>query len=252
MGFESSFIGTKMSQEQVNVSWQTYSNHLNEMMKNLLESSDAADVTLVCDDRTKFKAHKFVLKACSPVFKSIMTDLSQNESVIYLRGVQAQEMKPILQYLYLGQATVCENRVNEFLNVAESLEIIEIIEGMDYSVLESLEEIPEFSHISNENPDLQDNSLDSNKKYNQTNTQISKIEKNIQNIRKEETAKYQCNKCDKKYFHKEALSRHNRSVHNGIKHQCHNCPKAFSSKSHLVRHFRALHDEESHLAKNTV
>ena len=181
MGFESSFIGSTMSQEQVNVTWQTYSSHLKEMMKNLLESSDAADVTLVCDDRTKYKAHKFVLKACSPVFKSIMTDLSQNESVIYLRGVQAQEMKPILQYLYLGQATVFENRVNEFLNVAESLEIIEIIEGMDYSVLESLEEIPEFSHISNENPDLQDNSLDSNEKYNQTNTQISKIEKNIQN-----------------------------------------------------------------------
>ena len=55
----------------------------------------------MCDDKTKFKAHKFVLNACSPVFKTIIDDLQQLESsVIYLRGVLAQEIKPILDRLH--------------------------------------------------------------------------------------------------------------------------------------------------------
>ena len=50
----------KMSSETYNISWHTYSDHLKEMMQNLM-FIESADVTLVCDDKTKFKAHKFVL-----------------------------------------------------------------------------------------------------------------------------------------------------------------------------------------------
>ena len=87
--------------EQFNLNWHTYNDHLKEMMQNLMESNDSTDVILVCEDKTKFKAHKFVLNACSPVFKTIIDDLQQLESsVIYLRGVLAQEIKPILDRLH--------------------------------------------------------------------------------------------------------------------------------------------------------
>merc|ERR1712243_242656 len=95
-------------------------------MLNLMETNDSADVTLMCDDKSKFKAHKFVLKACSPVFLSIIDDLPKNDSVIYLRGVQAYEMKSILEFIYLGQATFYQDRLTEFFNVAKNLEIKEI------------------------------------------------------------------------------------------------------------------------------
>ena len=61
-----------MSREQMKLSWQTFSDHLIEMLKNLMLSNESTDVTLVCDDKTKFKAHKFVLNACSPVFQAII------------------------------------------------------------------------------------------------------------------------------------------------------------------------------------
>ena len=61
-----------MSSEQFNLNWHTYDEHLKELMQGLLESSKSSDVTLVCEDKTKFKAHKFVLIACSPVFQSII------------------------------------------------------------------------------------------------------------------------------------------------------------------------------------
>ena len=62
------------------------------------------NVTLVCDDKKQFKAHKIVLSACSSVFRRIIKDLPKNGSVIYLRGIQHQEMESILEYMYLGGA----------------------------------------------------------------------------------------------------------------------------------------------------
>merc|ERR1711939_69370 len=103
-------------------------------MLKLMESNEAADVTLVCEDKTKFKAHKFVLMSCSPVFQSIINDLPKiGDSVIYPRGVLAQEMKSILQFMYLGQATFYQDRMNEFLEVAKTLEIKEIGKDVDYN-----------------------------------------------------------------------------------------------------------------------
>ena len=89
-----------MSAELLNLNWHTYSDHLRDMMQNLMQSNVLSDLTLICEDKTRFKAHKFVLIACSPVFKSIIDDLPQNEgSVVYLRGILASELKSILQFM---------------------------------------------------------------------------------------------------------------------------------------------------------
>ena len=45
--------------EQFNLYWNTHSYHSKGIMENLMNDNKFADVTLVCDDKTKFKAHKF-------------------------------------------------------------------------------------------------------------------------------------------------------------------------------------------------
>ena len=45
---------------------------------------------------------------------------------MYLRGVQYSEMESIMQFIYLGEATFYEERMDEFLAVARSLEIKEL------------------------------------------------------------------------------------------------------------------------------
>merc|ERR1712208_243321 len=97
-----------------------------------MKSDKLTDVTLVYDDKIQFKAHKIVLSACSTVFKSIINDLPQNNSVIYLRGVQHQEMESILEFMYLGVATFYQKRMNEFLNAAKNLEIKEISKDVEF------------------------------------------------------------------------------------------------------------------------
>ena len=64
-----------MNQEKYNLNWLTYTDHLREMLHEMMKSNDLTDVTLLCDDKRKFKAHKIVLSACSSVFKSIINDL---------------------------------------------------------------------------------------------------------------------------------------------------------------------------------
>ena len=90
-----------MLQDEYNLNWHTFSDHLREMLQELMKSAELADVTLVCDDKRQFKAHKIVLSACSSVFKSIVNGLPQNSSVIFLRGIQYQEMESIHEFMYL-------------------------------------------------------------------------------------------------------------------------------------------------------
>ena len=49
--------------EKYTLNWQTFSEHLQLMFKDLYEEEKYSDVTLVSDDQTQFKAHKIVLSA---------------------------------------------------------------------------------------------------------------------------------------------------------------------------------------------
>ena len=54
--------------DKYTLNWQTFSDHLQLMFKDLYEEKNQSDVTLVCDDQTQFKAHKIV--DCSQCLQS--------------------------------------------------------------------------------------------------------------------------------------------------------------------------------------
>ena len=84
------------SSEKLCLQWNDFKESTASSFGNLREDKELTDVTLVCEDKTKFKAHKFVLNACSPVFEFIIDELPQSEcSVIYLRGIFSPEMKSL-------------------------------------------------------------------------------------------------------------------------------------------------------------
>ena len=70
-----------------------------------VKSQSLSDVTLVSDDKIPFFAHKYVLIASGPVFKTVLLNKSQSNPLIYLRGVIHQELESILQFIYLGEAS---------------------------------------------------------------------------------------------------------------------------------------------------
>merc|ERR1711955_172186 len=139
-------------EEKINLTWQNFSTHQQDLFRNLLETHEFTDVTLISDDHHQYRVHKFILSACSTAFRKILTSNPLN-STIYLRGIHHEELESILQFMYLGEATFYHERMNEFLNVAKNLDIKEIgqnvvdeddvIEGVDDNLSSNEENLEE-------------------------------------------------------------------------------------------------------------
>ena len=129
---------TEKMDEKYTLNWHTFSDHLKLIFKDLYQEGRYADVTLVCEDQTQFKAHKIVLSACSPVFKKIIDNNPSQHPLIYLRGIQSYEMESILQFMYLGEGKFYYERMAEFIKVAKDLEVKEISKGVE---LPNMEEV---------------------------------------------------------------------------------------------------------------
>ena len=251
-----------MDQEKYKLNWHNYSDHLREMLHEIMQSKELTDVTLICDDKRQFKAHKIVLSACSSVFKSIITELPQNNSVIYLRGIQHQEMESILDFMYLGVATFYQERMNEFVNVAKCLEMKEISKAVDNYKIVSKEELEILDNEIEIEPELETKS-DSSLKSEQL-IDPSKIKRTSEGkfncfqceskfalktnlIRHIESVhaiiKYDCAQCDYKCTRQDYLKIHIQSQHEGVRFACNQCDHQATRQDHLKSHIRSIHEE---------
>ena len=96
----------KVQEEGYNLTWNMFSDHLRNMLLNMMKITYLTDVTIICDDQKIIKAHKIILSACSPVFKTIIDSVSPETAVIFLRGIKLEDMEAILEFMYSGQVTL--------------------------------------------------------------------------------------------------------------------------------------------------
>ena len=69
----------------------------------------------------KLEAHKVILSASSPFFKSVIKRNPHAHPLIYLKGVKIEDMKALIDFIYLGQTKVCQEDVQAFLVLGEEL-----------------------------------------------------------------------------------------------------------------------------------
>ena len=123
-----------MSHQQYNLTWHTYTDHLKDVFKEIMASDDFVDVTLVSDDKKQSKAHRNILSACSPIFRHILqVSPKNNHPVIYLRGIQHSDIESILQFIYLGETSIDQDRIDDFLLTAKDLKIRELGDNVKVS-----------------------------------------------------------------------------------------------------------------------
>ena len=249
--------------QKLNVSWHGYSDHLREMMHGMMKSNDLTDVTLVCDDQKLLMAHKVVLSASSPVFQNIINNFSQNNSMIYLRGIQHDEMESILEFMYLGEATFHQDRMVEFLKVAKNLEIKELTE-MDGPI--------EQEEDTNINNDIVLNPEESKKKEVKLNTKSTEVKSQTKNcksynesfniwqnkveevkmevnlkqpeckrVKQPKEANFKLKKVKKCQYEDESLKVEKMSIKGISNKTCLECGKSFKSPSKMIRHFASVH-----------
>ena len=246
--------------EKFNLTWHTFQTHSNELLSDLYHSKSFCDVTLVCDDQTQFKAHKLVLSACSSVFENILISNSMgNHQLIYLMGITKEEMQAILHFMYQGEATFDQDRMNEFLSAAKALDVKEIGTNVDDLIQNEAEEKEEVE-VNNSN----------NKKKkrqtfvrpvegteleigftcdvcNKTFMEKKELNRHIKHLHGEKV--FHCQHCDYRATISKYLNNHMKSVHEGIRYPCNKCDFKATQVNNLNIHVKSVHEGQRYPCK---
>lgn len=109
--------------EQFCLKWNNYQVSLSSAFKHILEEEDFVDVTLSAQGQS-IKGHKVVLSACSTYFKELLTGISPwQHPVLVLRDVPFNDLQSIVEFVYLGEVNLEQERLVSFLKTAEVLQI---------------------------------------------------------------------------------------------------------------------------------
>ena len=89
--------------------------------REILETSDFSDVTIISDDLKIFKGHRNILSVFSPVLKSLFKIESYHSSSLYLNGINSTEINAILKYIYFN--TIPLKWTKQLESAVDSLQI---------------------------------------------------------------------------------------------------------------------------------
>merc|ERR1712129_413954 len=112
----------KMSQKYC-LKWNKFQENLNSSLGGLRESRGFADVTLACEDGQQVEAHKVILAASSPFFQNILRSNPHQHPLIYMRGMKAEDLVGIVDFLYYGEVNILQDNLDNFLTLAEEIQL---------------------------------------------------------------------------------------------------------------------------------
>ena len=113
------------SSEDFCLRWNSFESNISGSFQELREDSEFFDVTLCCDNGIDIvQAHKVILAACSPFFRKILShQKNQQNPLLYLKGICLKDLQIAIKFVYHGEVNIARESLNNFLEVAEDLEI---------------------------------------------------------------------------------------------------------------------------------
>jgi len=215
-----------------------------------------------------FKAHKLILVACSPVLKDLLLNNPHSHPLIYLRGVELEELRGILQFIYSGKADICRDRTVLFFKAAKELQIEKIndafiddtvlyddhvdVKDIDSKIGNVGSWFPSQIKTVNDSDQMFEGKTLTNckdkpnmKKYDCDkceSTFTDRRNRNKHRKRKHEGARYYCSQCLYKAIDLSSLKSHTESVHEGVRYPCNLCDHKAPLLSQLKRRIRIVHE----------
>ena len=230
-----------------NVAWESYPNELlTYMVGNIADNSLFTDVTLVCDDKIGFEAHKIILSSCSEVFRTILkTCISDPNPTIFLPGVNQRELQVLLQYMYTGEAEVEPLEENDILELWSHLQV-KSNGATDTQIKERLIKTEFVSEEMSPLPYGNEEVTGSNQHKGEGQENDQKFDKKDKAIKRKKSVSVMCTKCDYQTQNRADHESHFLEEHLGTKKwnkgtECFICSKIFSNSWYLKQHITKVH-----------
>ncbi|KAK5645841.1 hypothetical protein RI129_004305 [Pyrocoelia pectoralis] len=118
-----------MAVEQFCLKWNNFQTTLINAFGSLQNTEDLTDVTLTCEG-IRIKAHKIILSACSPYFRSIFKENPCPHPVVILKDVSYQDLIAVLNFMYQGEVLITQDKLSSFLQTAEALQVSGLVGNM--------------------------------------------------------------------------------------------------------------------------
>jgi len=139
--------------------WNDFESNINTAFRELREDKDFFDVTLACDD-DQIQAHKVILSACSPFFRTILKRNIHEHPLLYLKGVKYSDLTAVLNFMYHGEVNVAQEDLNSFLAIAEDLKVKGLTQNKTDEVLKKHTRHPPDRPLPAKNISRQEVALD--------------------------------------------------------------------------------------------
>ena len=117
-------MGSAM-QEQFVMKWQDFHSNIAQSFSSLRDEDEFLDVTLACDEDRHIQAHKVIISACSPFFKSMLLKQrsAQHPVLIMPDSVRFEDLISMIDFMYHGEVSVPSDELNTFLSAAKQFKI---------------------------------------------------------------------------------------------------------------------------------
>ena len=158
--------------------------------------------------------------------KNLLLNNPHSDPLIYLRGVNHEELHSLLQFIYLGEVELSKDRINYLLDIAKDLKLKQVTESFKKEILIN----KEYEPTNN----VDDAQYESNSK--------SSTADEILCDKLSDKLLYSCKECKSGFKSRSGLFSHNRSKHEGIAYFCNQCEYKATHQYLLTAHKRNKHE----------
>jgi len=135
------------SAEKFCLRWNDFERNVSLAFREIREEKDFFDCTISCGSR-KIEAHKLILSACSPFFRTVLKQNPHQHPLLYLKGVEFTDLQAVLNFMYHGEVNVAQEELNSFLAVAEDLQVKGLTQTQDTEAVPSSQpEKPDYHEL---------------------------------------------------------------------------------------------------------
>ena len=258
-----------MSSEKFCLKWNDFKSNVSESFRDLRDDLDFCDVTLVSEDNQQTKTHKVILAASSPFFMEMLRINKHSHPLIYMRGIKAKALTAILDFIYYGEANIYQEDLDNFLALAEELQLkglvgekvknVENLQEKNTQIQKKEEQMFKDKEIRNKTEELAISHVGSDEdrttrdfkskipsslvSENQPSKPLVFLRSDLDNwnetldsMVEKIDGVWTCTTCGKTSKKKGDAKRHTETHIEGISHPCNNCGKTFRSSNALRKY----------------